>query len=114
MNEAEAKAIPPPKGRTMKPNQKLTHALQDLTAASVENASDGLTLHFEGGSTSRLKGQIDPGQQVPAGASVVQVFEHQDRLELHFRQALWRRSLCPTSAMPVAVRDASGKVVYLG
>jgi hypothetical protein len=51
-------------------------------------------------STSRLKGQIDPGQQVPAGASVVQVFEHQDRLELHFRQALWRRSLCPTSAMP--------------
>jgi hypothetical protein len=98
----------------MKPNQKLTHALQDRTASSVEPAPDGLTFHFEGGATMRLKGQIDPGHQVPTGASVVQAFEHQDRLELHFSQGPPAAFTLTNPGNAVAVRDATGKVVYMG
>ena len=93
---------------------ELAHAIQGQTVAFVENAPEGLTLHFEGGATMRLKGQIDPGHQVPTGTSVVQVFEHQDRLELHFSQGPPAAFTLTNPGNAVAVRDATGKVVYLG
>ena len=98
----------------MKPNQKLTHALQGQTVASVEQAADGLTLHFEGGAALHLKARIDPGQQVATGASIVQALELKNRLELHFGQGLPAPFTLTNPGNAVAVRDATGKVVYLG
>jgi hypothetical protein len=98
----------------MKPNQKLTHAIRDRTAASVEHAPDGLTIQFEDGVTLRLKAQVDPGHQVPTGASVLQAFEGQDRLELHFSQGPPAAFTLANPGNAVAVRDATGKAVYLG
>ena len=62
----------------------------------------------------RLKAQIEPGQQVATGASIVQAFELKNQLELHFGQSLPAAFTLTNPGNAVTVRDATGKVVYLG
>ncbi|HEY0790862.1 MAG TPA: hypothetical protein VGD78_07335 [Chthoniobacterales bacterium] len=92
----------------------MTDATKGRTTALVEQTLDGLNLRFQDGATLRLKGQIDPGHQVAPGASVVQACERQDRLELHFSQGPPAAFSLANPGNAVSVRDAAGKVVYLG
>ena len=98
----------------MTPNHKLTNALKGRVTSAVEDAPDGLTIHFQDGTTLRLKAKVDPPNPMAPGASVAQAFERQDRLELHFSQGAPAAFTLTNPGNAVAVRDATGNVVYLG
>ena len=89
-----------------------THSAPEIDNLQRRTARRGDREGARDGATLCLKARIDPGQPVATGASVVQAFELRDRLQLHFSQGPPAAFTLTNPGNAVAVRDATGRVVY--
>lgn len=99
---------------TMKPNQKLTNALRGRTLAAFEGSNGVCALHFEDKSVLRIKGMPANSGALPQRVKLSGAFEQGDRLELHFQDGSTIHYALTDPGNAVSVRDATGKVLYLG
>jgi hypothetical protein len=98
----------------MTPNEKLTDVVQGRSVADFENANGTLSIRFDDGALMRVRAVPETADVVPLGSKVSQVADEDGLLELRLEDGSTISIALSDPRNAVSVRDALGKVLYLG
>jgi hypothetical protein len=98
----------------MTSNQKLTDVIQGRPVADFENANGTVTIRFQDGILMRIRATPAVARDVPPGAKVTEVADGDGELELRLEDGSSIPFTLSDPRNAVSVRDAAGKVLYLG
>jgi hypothetical protein len=98
----------------MTTNQKLTDVIQGRPVADFENANGTVTIRFQDGTLMRVRATPTMARDVPQGAKVTEVADGDGDLELRLEDGSSIPFTLSDPRNAVSVRDAAGKVLYLG